>query len=270
MSFSSRVIMQLPPPASKQVRYLGLMLWTAPILLSCSVILLSPRGSDAIAREMVNNSGSMAFHTDVADLQDLMEPASFARAGSSPYIRTALHLPLSSDAVFPMALEPWRTTAFSAGKIALQAEQERPRNPDSSKNPAPAHISSTEISDIQRMSKLNFGEAVTFRRVKVLGPTAILADNTKILLADVEPMPPEISCKRIDGVIQSCIERAEHRLAILLQARSITCEMSEPLTNGIHLGRCTADKIDIAGDLVRQKLAQRPSRAVVANYRPTK
>ncbi len=52
---------------------------------------------------------------------------------------------------------------------------------------------------------------------------------------------------------------------MLLQAREITCRISAALENGLHMGRCNADKIDIATDLLRQKLAQRRLGALAAN-----
>ncbi len=125
-----------------------------------------------------------------------------------------------------------------------------------------------ETADIERAargSKMQFSDSRSFRRVRVLGATAIQADNMKIVLAGIEPLPQQAVCKRIDGVMQSCNERAEHRLAILLQARSVTCELSETAENGIHTGRCMADKIDIADDLLRQKLAQRGLSRLASN-----
>ena len=264
MSFSSRVIAESAPPVSPLIKHLGLLMWTLPILLSAFCVVISPRGESIAGRNMVNVSAQMRIGSAIVELPELVEPVTFARVGTTPLIRTALTLPPTGEQRFPLAAEAWRATPFAAGKVALKIDHDQSPAIELPRSTPPIRLAERDIQLAAKVAPQQLGEARTFRRVKVLGATAIQADNFKIVLADVEPMPEGATCKRIDGVMQSCIERAEHRLAILLQARTVSCELSEALENGVHLGRCTADKIDIASDLLRQKLAQRRSSTVAS------
>ena len=275
MSFSSRVIAEPAPPVSPLIKGLGLAIWAFPILLSSFVILVSPRSDDAIAREMTLRPDGPRMGVAFAELPNLREPEIFERVSVTAYIRTPLNLPVSGEAVFPLAAEAWKPSPFTAGKIALKVDHDRSLMlaQPGEMNPARlvaariqhAGIEAADIQQALQSRKVQFAPSRSFRHAKVLGATAIIADNLKIVLANIEPLPQEAVCTRIDGVVQNCLERAEHRLAILLQARSITCELSEPQENGLHLGRCMADKIDIASDLLRQRLAHRRAMTLASN-----
>ena len=265
MSFSSRLICNPAPPVSAQIRKLGFLLWAVPIVISSSVLLLTFQFNRQIQLNVVNNPERLNMFRVINDPPPLQEPATFARTAATPLIRTALTLSRSGDPVFPLAADAWKHSAFATGKIALKVDSETNASADHGKS---IPIRKLEVADIERAaraSKVQFSDSRTFRRVRVLGATAIQADNVKIVLAGIEPLPQETMCKRLDGVMQSCNERAEHRLAILLQARSVSCELSESAENGIHTGRCMADKIDIADDLLRQKLAQRGLSRMASN-----
>ena len=179
-----------------------------------------------------------------------------ARAAASTYRVSALNLPVNGEQRFPVAAEAWKSEGWPATKIAMKADELR----DVPAAAAPRAVRSARVSHDDTTATVRDAQAsldrkVTFRRVNVIGATALQADNLRIALADIEPLPEGATCKRLDGVVQDCSERAEHRLAVLLQAREITCQISAALENGMHLGRCNADKIDIASDLLRQKLA---------------
>ncbi len=258
MSFSSRVIAEPVPPVSALIKHLGLIIWVLPILLSLFVLLISPRTGSPARGLMVNEQMRESLNAVVAELPDLLEPETFARIGATPYARTALNLPVAGERKFPMKAEAWKASAiYAGGKIAMKADDAGPISQASQMQSGPQTPLVSDLRLASRSSKIAFAEPRTFKRVKVIGATSIVADNLKVILAGVEPLPDHVMCKRIDGVMQSCNERAEHRLAILLQARSISCELSDPLESGAYIGRCTADRIDLASDLLRQKLAQR-------------
>lgn len=265
MSFSSRVIAEPAPPVSALVRHLGLVIWTLPILLSLFYVLISPRTKATAGVPMVNAYQRETLNAVVAELPDLVEPDTFARIGATPYMRTALNLPVTGEQKFPMKAVAWNASPFHVGGKSIVRASDGPVVAHSLQRGVeqrPAIAADTRHA--AHMGKIAFGEPRSFRRIRVNGATSLMADNLTILLAGIEPLPENVMCKRIDGVMQSCNERAEHRLAILLQARAITCELSEPLPSGAYIGRCMADRIDLGMDLVRQKLAQRNALTVAA------
>lgn len=98
------------------------------------------------------------------------------------------------------------------------------------------------------------GRVVNFADVKIVGPNRIFADGMVITLANVIPPDEGSMCKRIDGVIESCAQRAESRLAVLTQDRKLRCTVwtsQDQLT-----GRCSANQLDLSDDLVRLGLAR--------------
>jgi hypothetical protein len=267
MSFSSRVISEPVPPVSSQVRHLGLLLWSLPILLSLLFLHISPRSEMRSGKDMVNGAFLPASSLVTPELPDLVEPASFARIGAVLEEGDLVELGQSDEPRFPLVAEAWRPTAFSAGKITAKADFDDTPSPlqARTKSIAATAINPADVSQAATAGNEPEGASRTFQRVKVVSATAIQADNLKIILAGVEPLPQEATCRRLDGVMQSCIERAEHRLAVLLQARNISCQLSKPLESGAYIGRCLADRIDIAGDLLRHKLAQRRGSTMASN-----
>lgn len=255
MSFSSRLIAEPAPPVCAHVRRLGLMLWALPILLSLIFMLFSSTSGSPLHAVKLNDEASM--NRAVRDMPALLEPETFARIGGSALFHTALGLLDDGGRRFPVLAEPWKSSAFQAGKMDLRAQEEPLVAPVPVLIPLQAAVSDADTIVAAIPDKTKFDMRRSFRRVKVIGATALLADNIKIVLAGIAPHPAHVMCKRLDGVMQSCVERAQHRLAILLQARSIVCELTEPLESGVHIGRCMADRIDIAEDLLRQKLAQK-------------
>ena len=220
-------------------------------------LIVSPRGTATFAREQVNAARSGAMPAATVVLADLVEPETFARVGGPYYNGAMVTLAHSEEPRFPMLADAWKPSPFAAGKIAMKIDHEpvasmqRPRV-----GPSP-DVAAADLRDAARADAPLNGGTRDFQRVKVAGATLLQADNIRIVLAGVEPLPQEATCRRLDGVMQSCIERAEHRLAVLLQARGVSCQLSKQLDNGLFLGRCLADKIDIAADLMRHKLVQR-------------
>jgi hypothetical protein len=75
-----------------------------------------------------------------------------------------------------------------------------------------------------------------------------------VRLAGVELPKPGTLCRRLDGVEVTCLDRVAARLAILAEGRTVVCDLTDS-HSGDRVGRCRADKIDLAQDLVRAKLA---------------
>jgi endonuclease YncB( thermonuclease family) len=70
-------------------------------------------------------------------------------------------------------------------------------------------------------------------------------------------VPAGSECRRLDGVVEPCAQRAQNRLEILTRDRPVVCEIVEDYAGAILRGTCKAGKIDIADDLVRNGLATR-------------
>lgn len=111
------------------------------------------------------------------------------------------------------------------------------------------------------------GKTQTFRRATAIGPNLIKADGVTIELAGISPPDGHATCKRIDGLVQPCTERAQHRLAILLQARHISCTIVQRTAGYNVKARCKAGNIDLASDLLRSGLAQRAASRTMASIR---
>lgn len=85
---------------------------------------------------------------------------------------------------------------------------------------------------------------------------AMFVDGAQVRLAGVALPKPDAMCRRLDGVEVRCLERIAARLALITQGRKIACEM-EGDAAGAPIGRCRADKIDLAQDLLHLKLVER-------------
>lgn len=94
------------------------------------------------------------------------------------------------------------------------------------------------------------------RNVTPLEGLRLGADGLVIALAGVSPPPAGAECRRLDGVMESCAQRAMARLEILTRGRPVTCDLRDE-GRGDPRGVCRAGKIDLSDDLIRNKLAVR-------------
>ncbi len=258
MSYSTSLLLNTAPPASRMIKRLGLMLWLLPIFFSIACAGIASKSRKPGPQFAGKFQQRVAAADALAGLKPIGEPETFARVATTAFVSTPLNLPKSGEAKFPMQAELARHEPWSAGKIALKVDGVDSRLLVAKIREIPGDGGVRAIPKMTAaLAEAPLKTLASFRRVRVLGPTAILADNQKILLKGVEGLSAGSNCRRLDGVLQSCIERAEHRLAILLQARSVTCRISEPAADGVHAGHCMADKIDIAADLLRNRLVQR-------------
>ncbi len=98
-----------------------------------------------------------------------------------------------------------------------------------------------------------------FRDVAVVDATHLRAEGMILTLAGVMPPDDGAMCKRIDGVMESCAERAASRLAVLVQGRTVVCRVTLEASGQPPQGECRAEKIDLVDDLVRLGLVRRIS-----------
>jgi hypothetical protein len=111
---------------------------------------------------------------------------------------------------------------------------------------------------VQALARPRLMGTRTFRNVAILDGLQLGADGMVVALAGVEPVPQGSECKRLDGVVEPCAQRAANRLEILTRGRPVVCEMQESEAGAVR-GACRAGKIDLADDLVRNGLAVRAS-----------
>jgi endonuclease YncB( thermonuclease family) len=97
------------------------------------------------------------------------------------------------------------------------------------------------------------------RQVRVGDDLRLLSDGVAYQLADIAPVGPAAMCRRLDGVSESCRERAATRLELVMRGRAVECRVVATAQAGAALARCAAGKIDLASDLVRNGLARRLS-----------
>ena len=94
------------------------------------------------------------------------------------------------------------------------------------------------------------------RQVEAREGLRLSSDAMVIKLDGVEPLAQDAECRRLDGVVEPCAQRAQNRLDVLTRGRPVICDM-QPDETGDMRGHCRAGKIDLAEDLLRNGLALR-------------
>lgn len=280
MSFSTRVILDDCPPASHMVRQLTLAMWFLPILISllCMSAARTTIMAEASALQpALSSAWVLRVENRVPRFESPVDfPLAFNRAALTPYNRGLLHLPRGGTPKFSFNLQansprfdadmrPARKSALKVvqapdriAPFVLVPQRFLPR-PAFEKAVRPPQLMAGNLTGDSAADQPVVQTSTTriLRRASVAGANVIRADGVTIILAGIAPPVAEARCKRIDGVVQSCVERAEHRLAILLQARRIVCRIAGSAERGTLQGHCKADDIDIAADLMRQGLARK-------------
>lgn len=263
MSFSSRVISHNPPPVSPQIRAMGTILWILPILMAIFILIATPLKQAHEAR--LNMSRSIQAPRPAIATLPTLKPVVNREAGleaplaemdrpGSLFSPVAMQAPVKAPFSLPSnfaAGAPATTDKFTLAVAA--ATPTRLDAPDDMNTGHPIRRNARFDPALDAEPR-----HANYNRVRAIGPTTIEADGVRIVLQDIEPFRDDAQCRRIDGILQSCVERAQHRLSILLQSRTISCRISpDPSRPQSRLGRCLAGQIDLAADLLRQKLVQR-------------
>ena len=95
------------------------------------------------------------------------------------------------------------------------------------------------------------------RDVRIAAGLRLVGDGTEFDLADIKPLGPDAKCKRLDGAVVDCAERAAARLEIVTRGRAVQCNVVGENVEGRAIASCAAGKIDLAEDLVKNGLALR-------------
>lgn len=105
-----------------------------------------------------------------------------------------------------------------------------------------------------------------FAAIDVVDGRSFRANGATIQLANVALPVARQSCRRIDGVIEPCAERAQTRLDLVTRHRPVTCDLEPGTIGGTLTGDCRVGGDDLALRLIREgwatPIADTPEAAV--------
>lgn len=214
MSMKPMMLLPIASSRTRTVQSLSLALWAIPVLASSFYLAVRPLGAGAKGHSSTMEQFGKGTRTNAIHDSSFMPPMSGLIEGSEMILQT---------------------------RFAFKAEKSQARVPE----PAiPRRRVQSPVSD---------GRTVNFTEVKIVGPNRIEADGMTITLADIVPPADGAMCKRLDGVVESCAERAANRLAVLAQDRQVRCKVWTS-SDDRWMGRCSANRLDLAKDLIRTGL----------------
>jgi endonuclease YncB( thermonuclease family) len=269
MSFSSNVICNPPPPATPAVKALSAALWALPVLISVTCLAASPsKTGTALASLFKGKEQPIVLASVMLSAERALEPERFKKVASTPYFRSLMDRRLRNDFRFPMKLAyqaeaaadetaaPVMARADVAVKSTMKVDMAVRRTATETAGISRETVASI-TRDMHNVATAPLVETRYFDDARVASANMLSADGMTIVLSGINPPKPGSKCRRLDGVMLDCAERAEARLAVLLIDRRIRCRISAPLQDGVVVGQCQAGKIDIAHDLLRNGLANR-------------
>ncbi len=221
MSLKPLMVLPIASSRTRTVQSLSLALWAMPVLASSFYLAVQPLTS-GMSERMATGS-KVQQHEQGRRLE-----------------YDAFHKPMATMIEGGAAILQTSFASRKGGKNSRRAEASAvPFSPDSSAAPS--------------------ARVVNFMDVKIVGPNSIFADGMVITLADVIPPDEGSMCKRIDGVVESCAQRAEGRLAVLTHNRRLRCTVWTSVANDQLKGRCSANRLDLSDDLIRLGLGRSAS-----------
>lgn len=275
MTFSTRTIQTGTPPASKTVRKLVMTFWLSPIMLPVAIAAASHEFRDARIEKAPNNGAAAASATAhvlparFKSAQIAMDETGLMSLPDNKVARLDFRLfdqTITTDTIVPLPSK-------ISGRAAHAPEIHRSNIAHATGyNSRPVNMPTYHATNAREPESDNAvitaaGKTHVFRRATAIGPNLIKAGGMTIELASISPPDGHATCKRIDGLVQPCTERAQHRLAILLQARDISCTIKQSGGPATLKAQCKAGNIDLASDLLRNGLAQRSASRKLASVR---
>ncbi|MDE2578327.1 MAG: hypothetical protein KGL46_05955 [Hyphomicrobiales bacterium] len=150
-------------------------------------------------------------------------------------------------AIPPPAKHKLRT----AGKISLRAPELLilPAALVATEEPGPTAPSKAQLQP-PKLSEESAGA------ISITQDQTLSIEGRSLVLAGVELPRESAMCTRLDRKSVPCVDRIAARLALLSFGRRIKC-MILTYGDGRRVGRCRADKIDLAADLIKERLVTR-------------
>lgn len=234
------------------VRLLANLMWITPVFVGFSA-LVATKVVPSLQESAPLTSGALSL---IGHAHAATAPAQTSRAGSLKaatekrlFGELAAFTSTPGEQKFSFSLTTAASKSSHAIKTVVRAQnrQRVPQLTARTVNPGP-------IDTGQEDGAAPF-QVRQFRNVRVVSANVIEAEGLRIRMNNFGLKDPDAKCKRIDGVVLACSDRARSRLEVLVMARTVTCKLFGRANGGTFNGRCKAGQIDIASDLIAQKLA---------------
>ena len=92
--------------------------------------------------------------------------------------------------------------------------------------------------------------------VEIIDASTVRAGSRIVRLRGIETPKSTDTCKRLDGLAVSCLDRALSYLQLLVKGRAIACSSTKPTETSSDEGHCRFGETDVAEQLVRQGWAK--------------
>jgi len=245
MTVQHRRAHDIAPPAPPALHALICALWAAPVALALAIIAYT----HAPASRVPGDRPTL--------VRNAMQPAPLhvgEPAGPGFFVHDSRH-----GSVFASRNRPVAQEGLGYGIVVSAGFETGPMPPQPAVSrfaPWPGHMNELRAG-VSGAAGTPVDETRDFSRAHPVNAIAIRADGVVVQIAGIVSPRPEARCERLDGVIESCQERARGRLAVVLQGRNLSCHLTRRLAAGSYVGVCRAGAIDLATDLLRFRLVER-------------
>jgi endonuclease YncB( thermonuclease family) len=121
--------------------------------------------------------------------------------------------------------------------------------------PSPAAVADPEITgSLGAVAEAtSVSQSRVFPTINVVDGRSFRSGNTTVRLAGVALPGPRQQCRRLDGVVEPCAERARTRLDLMTRHRPVACDLQPAATDSPALaGACRVGNTDLALWLIRE------------------
>lgn len=136
------------------------------------------------------------------------------------------------------------------------AAEKEPRTKGKSRLAYARHTNPLPEDQVEREKPDEPLEIKRFHRPVATGPGVLVAGDTTIHLAGIDPLKGDASCDLASGKSWPCGRAATFSLRRLIRRRSVVCDILERLDDATVRGRCSVAKVNINAWLVRRGWAR--------------
>ena len=206
MSFSSRVICDPPPPATRMIRVISAAVWALPVAISIAALVATPSKTGTALAELFKSKDFVQdIRISVASLLDteatLQDPESFRKTAAAKRYRTIFDMRLRNEKTFPMKLAYLPQPTVRAARPHIQtAEKSTLKAAPVMTLAAKPGISRETVATIapqsQTFASAPLVQTRTFQNARVASANALSVGGMTIVLTGINPaqdqqqMPP--------------------------------------------------------------------------------